>query len=342
MIRTISAVIAGAWALGASSLVGQEQRALQPMETAVGLGIGDVPRVVGLRLNFRDRNLYEVVGANVTVWTPHEPTGVVRGLALGVPATGARQIDGVGVALLGLGTSESMRGIAAGGLGLGTGRDLTGIAVGGLGLGVGRDLTGLSAGGLGIGVGNNLHGAAVGGLGVGVGDNARGIVIGGLGSGVGEDATGIVLGGIGAGVGGDATGIFVGGVGVGIGGDLRGISLAAVGTGVGGTLRGVSLAGIGIGAGAIEGIAVASAVGTGRSRGLVIAPAYFRIADDGTASGVNVSAFNDVRGTQRGLAVGIFNYARHLEGVQLGLLNYAGNKSPGTRLLPIINVARGR
>jgi hypothetical protein len=54
---------------------------------------------------------------------------------------------------------------------------------------------------------------------------------------------------------------------------------------------------------------------------------------------VNISAFNDVRGMQQGLAIGIFNYARTLDGVQVGLLNYAGNKSR-LRLLPLLNVAR--
>jgi hypothetical protein len=56
---------------------------------------------------------------------------------------------------------------------------------------------------------------------------------------------------------------------------------------------------------------------------------------------VNVSAFNNIRGTQQGLAIGIFNYARSLDGVQVGLLNYAGNKSHA-RLLPVFNYAKAR
>jgi len=55
--------------------------------------------------------------------------------------------------------------------------------------------------------------------------------------------------------------------------------------------------------------------------------------------GVNISAFNNVRGTQQGLAIGIFNYARSLDGVQVGILNYAANKRSG-KLLPIVNFAR--
>ena len=56
--------------------------------------------------------------------------------------------------------------------------------------------------------------------------------------------------------------------------------------------------------------------------------------------GVNLSAYNDVRGTQRGLAIGLFNYARTLDGVQVGILNYARNKR-SAKLLPLVNYSRG-
>ena len=35
----------------------------------VGLGIGDVRRLDGLRLNFRDRRMQRVRGINATIWT---------------------------------------------------------------------------------------------------------------------------------------------------------------------------------------------------------------------------------------------------------------------------------
>jgi hypothetical protein len=56
----------------------------------VGIAIGDAPRVTGLRINFRDRYLERANGVNITVWTPYEATGTVKGVAIGVPATGAR------------------------------------------------------------------------------------------------------------------------------------------------------------------------------------------------------------------------------------------------------------
>jgi hypothetical protein len=53
-----------------------------------------------------------------------------------------------------------------------------------------------------------------------------------------------------------------------------------------------------------------------------------------------VGAFNQLKGTQRGLAIGIVNYAEELHGVQVGLINIARNNSSGTRVLPVLNVHR--
>src|SRR5688572_29103038 len=99
----------------------------------VGLAIGDVPRVTGLRLNYRDRRLERVDGINATIWSPYKDAsrGVVRGLALGLPVTGADRIDGVGVGILGVGTQERFRGIGIGAAGIGGGGDLEGIRIGG-------------------------------------------------------------------------------------------------------------------------------------------------------------------------------------------------------------------
>src|SRR4051812_10174287 len=73
----------------------------------VGLAIGNKPSMTGLRINFRDRDLRKVNGVNITLWTPYEPaTGTVNGLALGVPATGAGSIKGIGVGVIGLGAER--------------------------------------------------------------------------------------------------------------------------------------------------------------------------------------------------------------------------------------------
>ena len=374
MTRTLKASIAAVVALAAMPHFASGQ-SLDLTVNDVGISIGDSRRVTGLRINYRDLRMEEVVGVNITAWLPYERNrGRVRGVALGIPATGAANIDGIALGIVGTGVHETMRGISIGGIGAGIGTDMSGISLGGIGMGIGNDMTGLGIGGIGMGIGQDLKGIGIGGIGMGIGRDARGLAIGGIGAGVGRDLEGIGIAGLGFGIGEDATGVIVAGVGAGVGGNLKGLSVAGIGFGAGGNVNGITIAGIGLGAGGnvtgltiagagigaggtlkyvslavggigasrIEGLAAATAVGAEHARGVVIAPAYFRIANGGEMRGVNLSAYNNVRGIQRGLAIGIFNYARTLDGVQLGLLNYARNKPKGTRLLPIVNYARGR
>ena len=42
-------------------------------------------------------------------------------------------------------------------------------------------------------------------------------------------------------------------------------------------------------------------------------------------------------GVQRGLAIGIVNFAEELHGAQIGLINIARNNPSGRRVLPVIN-----
>src|SRR5215831_15495391 len=124
----------------------------------VGLGIGDVPRLDGVRLDFRDRDLERVRGINATLWAPHENAGgLVQGIALGLPVTGAGQIQWLSLGV-GLGATHDLSGISAAPFGLGAGDDIQGIAVGGFGLGAGGDIKGIAVGGLGLGTGRNVTG----------------------------------------------------------------------------------------------------------------------------------------------------------------------------------------
>lgn len=341
MRNRLTAVITALSALAAVPAHAQA-RSVDLTVNDVGLSIGDSRRVTGLRLNYRDRNLERVNGVNATLWMPYEDMrGVVHGIALGLPATGARRIEGIAAGIVGIGAGESIRGLGVGGIGLGVGEDFRGIGIGGIGLGVGQDMRGAALGGIGMGIGGDLRGLAIGGIGVGVGQNASGVLLGGIGAGVGGNMTGLSIGGIGVGAGGNVKGLSITGIGMGAGGDVTGVQIAGIGIGSGGTLKYVSIAGVGIGAPRIEGLAIAAGVGAQDARGVIIAPLYFRIQDSGKMRGVNVSAFNNIRGTQQGLAIGIFNYARSLDGVQVGLLNYAGNKSRA-RLLPVFNYAKAR
>ena len=125
----LSAVTAVSMLVSVSALA-QDNRSLDLTVDGVGISIGDSRRVTGLRLNYRDRYLEEVNGVNATIWAPYEnPRGIVRGLALGLPATGARRIDGIALGILGVGAAETIRGLGVGGIGLGVGEDLRGIAL---------------------------------------------------------------------------------------------------------------------------------------------------------------------------------------------------------------------
>ncbi|MEO5816154.1 MAG: hypothetical protein ABIT20_12830 [Gemmatimonadaceae bacterium] len=274
----------------------------------VGLAIGDVPEVTGLRLNYRDRNLRRVDGVNVTIWTPYNDDnmrGVVRGVALGLPMTGARDIDGIALGLFGVGAQNRLRGIGFAPIGLGAGGSLEGIMVGGIGAGTGGTITGIGVGGIGLGSAGKMKGLFVGGVGVGSGEDIEGIVIGG--------------------------------VGVGAGRDLTGISIAGIAAGAGGTLTGLTVAGVATGAPRLRGVALSAiAVGGQDVKGLVFAGAWMRI-ENGQFSGVSVSSFNQVKGVQHGLAIGIVNFAEELHGVQVGLINIARNNPSGARVLPLLN-----
>lgn len=309
----------------------------------VGIGIGDVPRLTGIRLNYRDRALERVTGINVTIWAPHEEMdGRVAGLALGVPVTGAGTLEGVGIGA-GVGVVNDFRGLGVAPLGMGAGGDLVGIHLGGIGMGAGGELRGLAVGGVGMGVGGDARGIVVGGVGMGVGADFTGLAVGGLGGGIGGSMTGIFAGGLGAGIGEDARGVVLAGLGAGVGGDLRGLAVGGLGFGVGGELRGVAVSGLGVGANRIRGI-VLSGIGAGSpdATGGFVAPAFFIVGSEeleGEFRGVSISAYNRIRGRQRGLAIGLLNIAQELHGVQIGLVNIAWNKE-SFPVLPLVNWSR--
>src|SRR5690606_12984066 len=90
----------------------------------------------------------------------------------------------------------------------------------------------------------------------------------------------------------------------------------------------------------VRGINVALAVGGERVSGITVAPAFMKVeeGDDSAMNGVSVSAVHVIKGTQRGLTVGIVNTAQKLKGIQLGLLNYVRDNPKGLRLLPVFNI----
>ncbi len=332
------ALVAAAVVLGAPS----SRAAAQSLDLTVndaGLSIGDSRRVVGVRLNFRDRRMEEVIGLNATIWAPYDDAvgDAVRGIALELPVAGARTITGLAAGLVGVGAEGRMSGIGVASIGVGAGGDLAGVMLGGGGVGSGGEITGIALGGLGAGAGGSVRGILAGGLGAGVGGGVTGFTMAGLGVGVGGHARGILVGGLGAGVGGSTRGLAAGGLGPGIGGDATGLTLA----GVGGTARGLTVAGLGVGASRPRGLTIAPAIGSGDASGRTLTGGYLRVGSserlDGRLGGLGTGLVTDVRGTQRGLTTGIVNIAHQLDGVQIGVVNIARSNRPGLRVLPLFN-----
>ncbi len=346
------------------SVVAASRAAGQSLDLTVnqtGLSIGDSRFVRGVRLNFRDRRMERVIGVNATLWSPYNDArgGVVQGLALGLPVTGARRIEGAGIGILGIGTDGDFRGIGVGGIGIGAGGDARGIMLGGFGVGSGGNVSGLTIGGFGAGAGGDIRGITIGGFGAGSGGSIegitiggfgagaaggiRGLTIGGFGAGTGGDMTGITIGGFGAGAGGSVRGLTIGGFGAGAGGDITGITIGGFGAGAGGTMRGLAIGGFGAGAPRIRGIVLSGIAAGGHDvYAGVLSPLYFKIESErdgpmGRMTGVSVSSFNHIKGEQFGLSVGLLNYAWELHGWQVGVLNYARSNPPGLQLLPLFN-----
>jgi len=304
-----------------------------------GICFGNSPQFTGLRFNFIDRNIRTINGVNVTLWKPPDKqvSGTVNGFSLGLIPY-ADRLNGLQLGLLGLGAEKQVTGVSIGLIGAGSGGDIKGITIGGIGVGAGGSLIGINIGLVGTGAGENVTGVNFGGLGVGAGQNLTGLNIGLLGVGAGENVIGINIGGLGVGAGQNLTGLSFGLLGVGAGENLTGITIAGLGAGAGEKLTGLTICGLGAGAPSIRGVTIAG-LGLGGKfvSGLSVALGTVMVKDDGMISGLNISAFNYIKGTQKGVAIGIVNYAYRLKGIQIGLVNIVRDNPRGRVILPIIN-----
>lgn len=139
MIRTRRLVATAAFLAAPLATAHAQSNAVELTVNHIGVGIGDAPKIYGIRLNFRDRDDFEVHGINATIWPPEgEPRGTVDGLALGLPLTGAGRITGIGAGIFGVSATDRITGLGVGGLGLGAGGRLDGIMIAGIGVGAPR------------------------------------------------------------------------------------------------------------------------------------------------------------------------------------------------------------
>ena len=86
---------------------------------------------------------------------------------------------------------------------------------------------------------------------------------------------------------------------------------------------GVTIGGIGAGARDIKGVTLAL--------GRVCA------AEAGSLTGFSASIYNEIKGRQNGVTLGIYNYAYELNGVQIGIINHIRDNPGYRKILPIIN-----
>jgi len=316
-----------------------------------GLGFGNLTTFTGLRLNIIDDDIESIKGVNITAWVPKSfdnQSGDFYGLGIGLPmAMGPENRYGASFALFAVGATEDVMGFNIGGLAVG-GNNVYGVNIGGLAVGSGEKLRGINVGGLAVGAGGNVSGVNVGGLAVGSGKNLSGITIGGFAAGAGRKMTGLNIGGLAVGAGEKLVGVNIGGLGVGAGEKVIGLNVSILAVGSGETLAGVTIAGLAAGAPTVKGLTIALAAGGEKVTGITLAPAYFRITNEGnsdiipTMTGVSISAFNHIEGVQKGLTIGIFNYAHKVKGLQVGLLNYNKSNPKGLRWLPILNAGFGK
>lgn len=308
------------------------------------LGFGNSPVFTGLRFNFRDKDVEKVNGVSFTIWQPKDGTGegVVNGISFGVPlAGGTAQRNGINLGLAGISANNQLNGINIGGIGAGAGGSARGINIGGIGVGAGDQLTGINIGGVGLGSGQTVSGFNFGGIGIGAGEELKGINIGGIGVGSGGDVKGFNFGGIGVGAGDDISGINIGGIGMGAGGTAKGINIGGIGVGAGEKLVGLNVAIVGLGAPTVKGISVASVVGGDEVSGIALAPAWVKVGDkgdeDAELKGIAIAPFNQVRGKNNGVSIGVLNLSKGGKGIQIGLLNHNPENPKGLRWLPFFN-----
>lgn len=309
-----------------------------------GLSFGNSTQFSGFRINVIEKDIQTINGINISVWqnkTSERQTGTFNGFGVGLPlAAGTANRNGLSFGLFGVGATHNLNGINLGILGVGAGNHATGINIGGLGVGSGGNLTGLNIGGLGVGSGGNVSGINIGGLGVGSGQDVKGLSLALLGVGAGRDLVGINLAGLGVGSGTNVTGFNIGGLAVGAGEKLRGVNLSVLAVGAGQTLSGLSLAGLATGSQVVQGVQISLVSGGVQVTGMTIAPAYFTVraeGEDAFMRGLAISAFNHIQGNQYGIAIGVFNFAYQVRGVQLGILNHVKSNPRGLRWLPIFN-----
>lgn len=132
-------------------------------------------------------------------------------------------------------------------------------------------------------------------------------------------------------------GIHVGGLAVVGNGRVRGAAIGGLAVVSNGRISGLAVGGLAVvGSDGLVGVGIGGAHGVAQwIHGLAISPIRTRTWE---MRGVSIAGYNRMKSDQFGLAIGVYNYARRLHGVQLGLINNARNNRGWRRVLPLFNV----
>ena len=113
VVLTILLIIPGIY--GICQNLNSDHKSLDIAIKNYGFSFGNSKGINGLRINFRDKNLYKVNGINITIWKPKDDANknsVINGFALGIVMPYATKINGFGLGL-GLGGGQ-LNGISFG------------------------------------------------------------------------------------------------------------------------------------------------------------------------------------------------------------------------------------
>lgn len=320
-----------------------------------GISFGNSARWTGLRINFRDRGVERIDGINLTLWKAAKDANrqaVVNGLSIGLVGPEAGQLNGINLGLVGSLSYRHSAGINIGGFGLVSDGRITGINVGGLGVVSDGPTSGINVAGLGVVADGGVAGITLAGLGVVADGGVRGFAASGLGTVADGGIVGVGIGGLATVADKGITGVGIGGLAVVADGGIHGIGIGGLAVVADRNITGLGIGGLAVVADdRISGASFSlGEINAARITGISATAYRIRIRESGLGwlvagwikaretTGFQIAAYNQVLGAQHGLAIGVFNSAAELHGMQIGLLNRAGNNRPPFRWLPILDV----
>jgi hypothetical protein len=277
-----------------------------------GISIGNSSEFNGIRINYADKNVKKINGLNVTFWFKKvaEHREVSRRFQLAEAPNKSAIINGVTAGVIPV--AGTMQPFNAGLLGLFANKSLNGLSIGGL-FAMSDHINGMCVGGLGLVAPKSINGIAAGGFAV-YSAEINGIPVCPVLVAATNSIRGLTVAGLYAG--GDTESPEV---------EMDGLTIAGF------FIKGKVINGVPVSLGLIN--------CSNKLNGLAITA--ISIKSD-ILNGAALAGIVNTK-TTNGLTIAIFSRTNDLHGVQIGLLNYAGNNRKGLKMLPVVNLnLRGR